>query len=206
MNTTPYRLHAVLVHQGEASGGHYWAYVRKRYRELEEQENSKEDTPREEDEGSQVEEPNDVEGEECMVINVGGDEQEEEEDMELDKPQSEHDNSLLVTMAEEGATLSDVIDPSPTKEHDVPPPVNATPTSSTVVGGDWYKCNDISVCEVDWEEVKRESFGRSAVGSTNNTSAYCLVYISDSLACGLDHNEGRKLYSCFVCGSVFALC
>ena len=191
MNTTPYRLHAVLVHQGEASGGHYWAYVRKRYRELEEQECNKEDTPREEDEISQVDEPNDdVEGEECMVINVGGDEQEEEEDMELDKPQSGPDN---VNMAEEGATLSDVIDPSPTKEHYVPPPVNATPTSSTVVGGDWYKCNDISVCEVDWEEVKRESFGRSAVGSTNNTSAYCLVYISDSLACGLDHNEGRKL-------------
>lgn len=29
MNTTQYHLHAVLVHQGQASGGHYWAYVRK---------------------------------------------------------------------------------------------------------------------------------------------------------------------------------
>ena len=23
----PYRLHAVLVHEGQASGGHYWAYI-----------------------------------------------------------------------------------------------------------------------------------------------------------------------------------
>ena len=29
MNSTPYHLHAVLVHQGQASLGHYWAYVRK---------------------------------------------------------------------------------------------------------------------------------------------------------------------------------
>ena len=30
MNKTAYHLHAVLVHQGQASGGHYWAYVRKK--------------------------------------------------------------------------------------------------------------------------------------------------------------------------------
>ena len=30
MNKTVYHLHAVLVHQGQASGGHYWAYVRKK--------------------------------------------------------------------------------------------------------------------------------------------------------------------------------
>ena len=29
MNATVYHLHAVLVHQGQASGGHYWAYIRK---------------------------------------------------------------------------------------------------------------------------------------------------------------------------------
>lgn len=23
----PYQLHAVLVHEGQASGGHYWAYI-----------------------------------------------------------------------------------------------------------------------------------------------------------------------------------
>ncbi len=200
MNATPYRLHAVLVHQGEASGGHYWAYVRKRYRELEEQGSGKDDTPLEGNEGGHVE-SNDGEGEECMVINVGGDEEEEEE-MELDKPQSGADNGLLVNMGDEGVTLNDVIDPSPTIQQDVPP-VRVTPTTNTVVGGDWYKCNDISVCEVDWEEVKRESFGRSAVGSTTNTSAYCLVYINDNMACGLGHNQGRKLYTC---NTLFCMC
>ena len=29
MNTTVYHLHSVLVHQGQASGGHYWCYIRK---------------------------------------------------------------------------------------------------------------------------------------------------------------------------------
>ena len=29
MKSVAYQLHAVLVHQGQASGGHYWAYVRK---------------------------------------------------------------------------------------------------------------------------------------------------------------------------------
>ena len=29
MNKIAYHFHAVLVHQGQASGGHYWALVRK---------------------------------------------------------------------------------------------------------------------------------------------------------------------------------
>ena len=50
-----------------------------------------------------------------------------------------------------------------------------------VVGGErsedmWLKFNDISVSEVAWEEVARESYG-----GRQNTSAYCLIYISDAL-------------------------
>lgn len=66
----PYRLHAVLVHEGQASGGHYWAYIQ---------------------------------------------------------------------------------DPSQQR---------------------WCKFNDITVSEVTWEEVSRES-----LGSYRNVSAYCLMYI-----------------------------
>lgn len=31
MKKNAYKLHAVLVHQGQASGGHYWAYVKRRH-------------------------------------------------------------------------------------------------------------------------------------------------------------------------------
>uniref|UniRef100_A0A8C9TYJ6 Ubiquitin carboxyl-terminal hydrolase n=1 Tax=Scleropages formosus TaxID=113540 RepID=A0A8C9TYJ6_SCLFO len=70
----PYRLHAVLVHEGQASAGHYWAYV--------------------------------------------------------------YDHSRQC----------------------------------------WLKCNDVSVTESSWEELVRDSYG----GMTN-ASAYCLMYIDDSL-------------------------
>ena len=43
----------------------------------------------------------------------------------------------------------------------------------------WLKFNDISVTEVKWDEVARESFG----GPHNtNTSAYCLVYVNSALS------------------------
>ena len=43
----------------------------------------------------------------------------------------------------------------------------------------WLKFNDVSVIEVNWEEVKRESFGSNNKSNfSSNTSAYCLVYIS----------------------------
>ena len=41
----------------------------------------------------------------------------------------------------------------------------------------WLKFNDVSVIEVNWEEVKRESFGSNNYHKSNfssNTSAYCL--------------------------------
>jgi hypothetical protein len=48
-----------------------------------------------------------------------------------------------------------------------------------VVRGDeevWLKFNDVSVSEVGWDEVQRESLG----GGQNNTSAYCLIYVSEA--------------------------
>ena len=41
----------------------------------------------------------------------------------------------------------------------------------------WLKFNDVSVSEVSWEEVRRESLG----AERGNTSAYCLVYINSAL-------------------------
>uniref|UniRef100_A0A8C3J753 ubiquitinyl hydrolase 1 n=1 Tax=Calidris pygmaea TaxID=425635 RepID=A0A8C3J753_9CHAR len=45
----------------------------------------------------------------------------------------------------------------------------------------WLKYNDISVTESSWEELERDSFG-----GLRNASAYCLMYISDSVC----HPEG----------------
>ncbi|XP_023669384.1 ubiquitin carboxyl-terminal hydrolase 28 [Paramormyrops kingsleyae] len=70
----PYRLHAVLVHEGQASAGHYWAYVFDQSRKS------------------------------------------------------------------------------------------------------WLKCNDVLVTESSWEELERDSYG-----GLTNASAYCLMYIDDTL-------------------------
>ena len=41
----------------------------------------------------------------------------------------------------------------------------------------WLKFNDVSVSEVTWSEVQRESVG----DCQSNTSAYCLVYLNEML-------------------------
>ncbi|NXN14373.1 UBP28 hydrolase, partial [Indicator maculatus] len=41
----------------------------------------------------------------------------------------------------------------------------------------WLKYNDISVTDSSWEELERDSFG-----GLKNASAYCLMYISDTVA------------------------
>ena len=55
----------------------------------------------------------------------------------------------------------------------------------------WLKFNDVSVSEVKWEEVERESYG-----GKQNTSAYCLVYISDALWKQLESGEGVCVCVC----------
>ncbi|NXN96668.1 UBP28 hydrolase, partial [Rhinopomastus cyanomelas] len=86
LQQVPYRLHAVLVHQGQANAGHYWAFV-------------------------------------------------------YDAPRKR-----------------------------------------------WLKYNDISVTESSWEELERDSFG-----GLKNASAYCLMYISDTVSrCAADEAEAGQ--------------
>ena len=143
MNSTCYHLHSVLVHQGQASGGHYWAYVRKKGPKSH-------DTP-------------------------------------PDESQSESDITAEVEVTE--ITMSDV--PSsqtgqtslngPYKDGTVCGNDNTSPVSGTDQSNDgrevWLKFNDVSVTEVSWSEVERESFG----GRHQNTSAYCLIYINTAV-------------------------
>ncbi|NXI92688.1 UBP28 hydrolase, partial [Psophia crepitans] len=87
LQQVPYRLHAVLVHEGQANAGHYWAYI-------------------------------------------------------YDQPRKS-----------------------------------------------WLKYNDISVTESSWEELERDSFG-----GLRNASAYCLMYISDTVSRLLaDEEDGPEV-------------
>ena len=236
MSRTPYRLHAVLVHQGEASGGHYWAYIRKQYNEGEGgggegHENASEgETVQEvkEEESEQLDGSNESSMEkdqECVVIDIGGGEEEEEEEkMEVNNGDEvmsqENDHSLPSLLSvNEDISLDDAVDTVPLNKASSnvtsEPSVDtsnlrssggsvAGSTASTISahgGGDWLKCNDISVTEVHWEEVQKESFGRSEANTTGNTSAYCLVYVSEETAQGMKNREGiesltRRLYTC----------
>ncbi|KAM9217109.1 ubiquitin carboxyl-terminal hydrolase 28 isoform 1-T1 [Leptosomus discolor] len=52
----------------------------------------------------------------------------------------------------------------------------------------WLKYNDISVTESSWEELERDSFG-----GLKNASAYCLMYISDTVSRSVaDGAEGSE--------------
>ncbi len=195
MKDTPYKLHAVLVHQGEASGGHYWAYVRKTYTD----DNSiVEQTVVQEDDGQQPVDSN-GEIEECVVIN----DEEEEDKMEVETIATTTDSVTTSDLDPIDNSLTNMLDIN--KDISLDDAVDSVPSFNTekVVSdelcsnvvtnnGDWLKCNDISVTEVTWDEVKRESFGRSGCNNNNsNTSAYCLVYISNETAQGLMEKRGR---------------
>ena len=218
MQTTPYRLHAVLVHQGEASGGHYWAYVRKKYEDINGGNTTKETAILKEKEekcnGEQQVVGNDGEmeqEEECVVIDLGGKEEEEvidEENMEVDatKQDTEQtDNHSLANMVDlnKDISLDDAVDTVPSSKvttattGDREVVTNGGLTNNVVTNGDWLKCNDISVTEVNWDEVRRESFGRSDYNSNSNTSAYCLVYISDETAQELKEQRGTVIIALY---------
>ncbi len=167
MNTTCYHLHAVLVHQGQASGGHYWAYVKKPLQR----------PPGGRGSRSRDSSPDTVELE-----------SQSEAEVELTSPQTGQTGSVSGT---ETQTQYIVTEP----DSDQSPPVceshrEATdrgkagqtgPTSDKNSLSDssevWLKFNDVSVSEVGWEEVQRESYG----GERQNTSAYCLLYIGSAL-------------------------
>ncbi|XP_068096892.1 ubiquitin carboxyl-terminal hydrolase 28 isoform X2 [Hyperolius riggenbachi] len=52
----------------------------------------------------------------------------------------------------------------------------------------WLKYNDISVTEVTWEDLERDSYG-----GMKNASAYCLMYINDKLPHLITDNEAGQL-------------
>ena len=55
----------------------------------------------------------------------------------------------------------------------------------------WIKFNDISVTEVHWDEIERESFGGNRLNN-GNTSAYCLVYISTDAERQWEERQGER--------------
>ena len=182
MNRTSYRLHSVLVHQGQASRGHYWAYVRKKKtkkkvtREMGIQASYLDD--------EQTEEETKVEGGGGGVDNSEGkgEEGEGHEDMEVTTIGGDTDVETL------SSPLS--CDQSSAPSSIAPPEVKREEETKRLKDDEdeiWLKYNDVSVTTVDWEEVKRESFGGgesacNSNGTGTNTSAYCLLYVNSEAA------------------------
>ena len=221
MNRTCYQLHAVLVHQGQASGGHYWAYVKKAAstaHDIHQMSGHGSKTTTEghnhplsatkpqlsrttdhthadlqlpnqssdavmslqEDVGKPEGDEKTVSGSEGKVMAAAEGSGNEVEDMPCSdealvmSPPDAMEQGSVGSKAEEDdatgveATMSDQTDWGPKK----------CPNQENSPQGDvWLKFNDISVTEVTWEEVKRESFGSNSQG-IGNTSAYCLMYVS----------------------------
>lgn len=208
MNSTCYHLHAVLVHQGQASGGHYWAYVRKNpvdyHEECEQVEITVErnkaadsiQSDRHDSESCDLSHSARKSSQrgpllaECQVTELVV------TDIVPQTGQTDLDSTSLESSSRGGDSRSEG-----SESGDSPPPSVLVATEASecaapsqsdgcgmgkgegmeVVGGErsedmWLKFNDISVSEVAWEEVARESYG-----GRQNTSAYCLIYISDAL-------------------------
>ncbi|XP_011404322.2 PREDICTED: ubiquitin carboxyl-terminal hydrolase 28-like isoform X1 [Amphimedon queenslandica] len=177
MNRTSYHLHSVLVHQGQASRGHYWAYVRKK-------KTKKRKATREM--GIQASYLDDEQTEEEGVDKSSSEEKREEgeghEDMEVTTTGGDTDVETF------SSPLSSC-EPSSGPASVAPPEVKREEGSKEDEEEIWLKYNDVSVTTVDWEEVKRESFGgrggESACNSNGpgtNTSAYCLLYVNSEAA------------------------
>lgn len=221
MSSTPYHLHAVMVHQGEAYGGHYWAYVRKHpslsiptpRSGLHSQDVGPSENSSSQSEGwkktTADSEPSGPPG-----VGPGYHTQLETGEIYADaahvgaESMVEVDESPLLPTVEGGGVAPEdgcVAGPLTPSLEDGGVTGHPTPSLEDVgvaledgggagkcegmevercggqegeVGGkEWMKFNDVSVCEVDWEEVRRESVGSGC----SNTSAYCLVYINKLL-------------------------
>ena len=221
MNATPYHLHAVLVHQGQASGGHYWAYIRRLcnpYRKRRQprgsgshdQSHDPLDQPPALDTDVVLESQPESE-EQGAVLN---DSLETHADVSPPTCQTSGEDSLQTSQTGQTSSLgrTDSIESDnmseggqthgttnrthkasstgfrPSEGMDVDR--GGVGVSSTDGRGDeevWLKFNDVSVSMVGWEEVLRESLG----GRQNNTSAYCLIYVSEALH--LQMKQGRYL-------------
>ena len=136
MNTVVYHLHAVLVHQGQASGGHYWSYIRK--------------PP-----SLHVETPH-APGKPSSVADTHKSSQPStSSEVAMNSPATSSADSGGGTEGAGGGKGEE---------------------GSSAKSRGWLKFNDVSVHEVEWEEVVKESYG-----GHHNTSAYCLIYLSPLL-------------------------
>ena len=175
MNKTAYHLHAVLVHQGQASGGHYWAYVRKKT-EKETMAAVNETEPLEESQEAMQESSDESE------LPAGGREEKQEDGGSQEGVKEDREMEVEHT----GPSGYETVEKHPITSTDSLLMTSQTSQSSLEAGQTrlldsevWLKFNDVSVIEVNWEEVKRESFGSNNKSNfSSNTSAYCLVYIS----------------------------
>ena len=202
MNSTPYHLHAVLVHQGQASGGHYWAYVRKNHAFLKTQ-----DTPDGDDACSTgIQNTSGSLKQESQVTNEQSDTPIANTGQYIAGPSTTESAST----GQEPSTPTTVesvssMENSPKSSSNVPqvspegdvgiPPARSIGVDKSILnqgmdmeGGQnatspgsqsddvWLKFNDVAVSEVTWEDVQKESYGEG-----RNTSAYCLIYINEDL-------------------------
>lgn len=188
MNQTPYHLHAVMVHQGEASGGHYWAYTRKHPSLVIPPLKSTPEPPQSQDVGDRETLSGGVlawgktkESEEATGMaaaaegTTGFHTQLETGEIYADTAQSP-EGMVAVDESSVAANLSPVEPGGVAQRMEVERSGGVGEEEAGEDGGwkEWMKFNDVSVCEVDWEEVRRESVG----SGSGNTSAYCLVYIN----------------------------
>ena len=206
MCSTCYQLHAVLVHQGQASGGHYWAYVRKRPAweaggQKQSQTTNQQSQTTSGDHSHHITVENDDLG---VDTQCGSDTKSHDSshdsgagsgDVVLES-QSESEEIEVTEVSENIETAQKGRTDFATDSHtgqlsaaDRRPCVVTEPSepsqttfqtsqagsASSRDGELWLKFNDVSVMEVGWEEVVRESYG-----GQQNTSAYCLLYISQT--------------------------
>lgn len=225
MNATPYHLHAVLVHQGQASGGHYWAYIRQLYNPYRKRRQPTGSGSHDPSRDQSHELPGDVvlesqsesegqgtsEGAESRVTDITpqtGQTSGQGSPLTSETGQTSGQDSQQTSQTGQPTSLgrtesvesaSDMSETSQTptamnRTHKTGPTglrssegmdVDrggvgvASSDARGVVRGDeevWLKFNDVSVSEVGWDEVQRESLG----GGQNNTSAYCLIYVSEA--------------------------
>ena len=226
MKRTPYFLHSVLVHQGEASGGHYWAYTRKHpslslsspqiplskpgysstpdLRSLNQTETLQQShAGPSHQEGTGIvgrrKSSGDIKASTLLTVNDGKassdvrgmtyHRQSETGEVCIDIAHSmesvlsteevvtTESHEILVSGAEKGERMEIEKFYSASSLSVEPPSSPPSSCPSTASECSWIKFNDVSVSEVKWEEVRRESLG----GTTGNTSAYCLVYLNSEL-------------------------
>ena len=211
MKATPYHLHAVLVHQGQASGGHYWAYVHRLDNPFLTAHSTESPAPVSHDQShdqshdlEQLHDTTDVvlESQDGYGSSQGSDV----------APQAGQTSGLSTTETSQTGQASSLgraesIESAPESMSESQTPTNRTNQTSLAScrsegmevdrgggavgvansepndairnvkceGEVWLKFNDVSVSEVGWDEVLRESLG----GEQSNTSAYCLIYVSE---------------------------